>query len=865
MKTAADLIEMLKNRLCLINGYPLIDNRFMQLNGNIMVNILGNEERTGTTIFLHPGTNQLFNQAILYALMAGYITYNFKIEDYAEQFIEGDPIILDGRTRCKFIGINHNLKNFTVLEDNGVKTSNPLSSIHRIKLYEGDAPTLGSKGIRKNVREAENFLEEWIGSENAFTAKTQPFSILAVCNKEESQKIANNITFSHNGQQFLFSELFPSAWFPTMDLKSRNDFFGNSVHTSPVVMFTSRISIAREIIFNDRDRRIRSVIINGIDIISSSPQELEDIMRRRSVHSAILLAGTSYGVLPEFQMNNDTPLSLVYWSKQALLSMLDDLYNRPSIKNPQEILLKKLIDHEIDRETRFNKVVPSFDSDLPNKCRKSLKQICNFSNDDSDIKKFIISAYGLLKLYEQSCFPMIYYEELIKSGSISARLPSDELIILSEIYDSQIMETELKDAIALVISTLTDMHYALYEKNPKYDKLLSLLFDNSKKMNINDCAIVVPKESYVSTVKKYIENKLNQSVNVYSSGKFNNDAIFDKIIVSGVFEGKKFNPLKSNSAPLTIILGYPSEEGRFYWFKSEYIKIFDEYEARSILSYEKDTLINEGTLSIQDEMESVIELENRITEMTPDVLTLSAGGSGNQATIMLKAVRLIIFENDEWGLFTEHYSPYVFDEKDGKIKDGEVDNLSEGDLLIFAVKNDITDFVDTIMDKLIPSTEQRFQEFYRMSRRWKTILQEYMRKNNMSYVDIARKLEDLGRPKHQVTIRSWLNEDSRIIGPRDEDSYIAIALITEDNEMEKLSSTYCKACNEVRSMRIRILHYIENQIIKSFAGIKAKQQDQFMTSVIGDAKQYARGLRIESIRTVDQEIPASIANRPHKL
>jgi hypothetical protein len=862
MTSTLDLLQISKRRVSLVNGYPLIDNRFMQLNENIMANAFSNNQRTGTTIFLHPGTNQLFYQAILYALMAGYLTYNFQIEEYATQFIEGDTVILDGSTRCKFMGIDRDLKYFTVLEDDRTWRSNPLSSIHRIKLYEGDAKTLGAKGIRKKVREAEKFLEEWVGSEYAFVARTKPFSILVVCNKEEAQEIANNIIFSYKEQQFLFSELFPSTWFSTMD--SENDFFGNSVHTSPVVIFTSRISIAREIIFKDRDEKIRSVIINGIDIISSSPQELEDIMQRRSVHSAILLAGTSYGVLPEFQMNDDTQLSLVYWSKQALLSMLDDLNNRPSIKNPQEILLKKLIDHEIDRETVFNQVFPPFDSDLPNKCRKALKQICNFSNDDFNIKKFMISAYGLLKLYEQSCFPISYYEELIKSGSISARLPSDELIILNEIYDSQAIETELKDAIVLVISALTDMHYALYERNPKYDKLLSLLFDGTKKMTIN-YAIVVPKESYVSTVNKYIESKLNQSVNVYSSGKFNNDAIFDKIIVGGIFDGKKFDPFKSNSAPLTIILGYPSEEGRFYWLKNQSIKIFDEYEARSILSYEKDTSINEVTLSIQEEMESVIELENRITEMTPDVLTLSAGGSGNQATIMLNAVRLIIFENGEWGLFTEHYSPYVFDEKDGKITDGEVGKLSEGDLLIFAVKNDITDFVDTIMDKLIPSTEQRFQEFYRMSRRWKTILQGYMRKNNMSYVDIARELEDLGHPKHQVTIRSWLNEDSRIIGPRDEDSYIAIALITDDNEMEKLSSTYCKACNEVRSMRIRILHYIENQIVKSFAGVKAKQQDQLMASVIGDAKQYARGLRIESIKSVDQEIPASIANRPHKL
>lgn len=860
MNNVNNLIHMSKRRLYFINDYPPINNRFMQINENIIANVFNNYQRSGTTIFLHPGTNQLLYQSILYALMAGYITYNFQIEEYAKQFYEGAPVIFKGK-RCKLINIDLELKCFTVLEDKETITSNPLSNIYKMKSYEGDAKTLGTKGIRKTVKEAEKFLEEWLGGEYVSNIKSQPFSILVVCNKKDAQEIANSV-FLDNDKHFLFSELFPSTWFSGID--SYEDFFGNSIRTSPVVLFTNRISIARDIVFNDRVKRIRSVIVNGIDIISSSKQELEDIMKRSSVRSTVLLAQTSYGVLPNFQIG-DTAISIVYWSKDALISLLDDLCNNTCTKNPQEILLKKLIDNEIDHETIFEQVLPPFNLELPKICRKSLKQISNFANEDFDIKRFVVSAFGLLKLYEQACFPIAFYEELIKNGKVSARLPSNELTVLNEILNSQV-ELEVKKELDIIFSALKEMHYALYERNPKLEKLLSLL--NKRKTDTTESlrkALIVPKVSYALTINTYITNKLKQSVNVYSVGKFDDNEIFDCIIVSGVFNDGKYDLFKNNNTPETVVLGYPSEESYFYWLKNEFLKLTADYEARSILSYEKESVVNNLNYIKPEETKLMIELEKQIFEMMPDTLITVGSSSERQTTTTLKAICLIIFENDEFGLFTEHYSPYVFDEKTRKITEGDVDKLEEGDLLIFAVRDDITDFVDTILETLIPSTEPIFQEYYRMSRRWKTVLRDYMINNNMNYVDISRKLGELGHYRHPVTIRSWLSEDSRIIGPRDEDSFIAIALVTGDNEMSSFSDNYCRGCDEVRSMRIRILHYVENQIIKSYADGIENSQDTLLASVIGDAKQYARGLRISSLKPINREIPAVFANRPHGL
>ena len=45
-----------------------------------------------------------------------------------------------------------------------------------------------------------------------YAVKTQPFSILVVCNKKDAQEITNFV-ISDKDKHFLFSELFPSTWF----------------------------------------------------------------------------------------------------------------------------------------------------------------------------------------------------------------------------------------------------------------------------------------------------------------------------------------------------------------------------------------------------------------------------------------------------------------------------------------------------------------------------------------------------------------------------------------------------------------------------------------------------------------------------
>ena len=55
--------------------------------------------------------------------------------------------------------------------------------------------------------------------------------------------------------------------------------------------------------------------------------------------------------------------------------------------------------------------------------------------------------------------------------------------------------------------------------------------------------------------------------------------------------------------------------------------------------------------------------------------------------------------------------------------------------------------------------------------------------NGLSFKDISKQMCSYGKAKHEVTLCSWINDESHIVGPRDVDSFYQIALICNDEEM----------------------------------------------------------------------------------
>jgi hypothetical protein len=239
---------------------------------------------------------------------------------------------------------------------------------------------------------------------------------------------------------------------------------------------------------------------------------------------------------------------------------------------------------------------------------------------------------------------------------------------------------------------------------------------------------------------------------------------------------------------------------------------------------------------------------------------------GSMGGSIANVSKFILFETGERVFFTKKYSPYVYNSLIKTVEEKDINTIEVGDRLIFSnIEDGDKDIVDKILLRLIDLNQLNLQqrEFYRRSKHWKCVLKKYIISNDYSYKFISQKLDNLGKSKHEVTIRSWLNEDSRIVGPRDSDSFYSIALLTNDKEMLNNPDAFCEACNEIRAIRIRILKYIGKAIIHAVSGEYNDDFEKTLSSIAGDIQKMTKVLQIEKIKDISETIPAHLANKPH--
>ena len=186
-------------------------------------------------------------------------------------------------------------------------------------------------------------------------------------------------------------------------------------------------------------------------------------------------------------------------------------------------------------------------------------------------------------------------------------------------------------------------------------------------------------------------------------------------------------------------------------------------------------------------------------------------------------------------------------------------------MLLFTKNSDqAKDIVDEIIARLADSNNA-INEAFRKSKHWKQKFFEYKEKYDLSFQDLSHKMTEYGTPKHEVTLRTWLNEESHIVGPREQDAFHQIALICDDEEMLANPESFHEASNTIRSLRIKILKLIGQGVIRSFQDVP-DENDILMDIIKDELSELSQIVQIEAISNVsDIQISASCVNRPYSL
>lgn len=840
---------------------------FININKKELVKLFNREEKRKALI-LHSDTTPIVLLSLLIGSLHSFISnYNLQ-ESFLDFLCVGDKVIYENRLG-EFIGKDSNgcFKVITMdRKKSPITNFIPSSSIHKLRPYFGLAQSLDGRGLRLKEDEKDTLLSSLFEISPNAIPRISRKSILIVCNREKADFYAKNIKLSMGNKKKLnISTVFPSAFYTTQEIY---DYAGNPSRNNPVIKFASKLSVARSMIIDDED--IETLIVDGKDYILSNSMELDSIFDRSTLKTCLLIGEVQIGDYRELQKR--FPDLLYYaWTQKAVEINIKD-FQKEYISSSSLICRQyEFLKHSITQNISTTDVVSNMDFSAIKECKDNLLMLARSIDRDVRVKKFVVRSFSLLNLLERSIFPISVMEKMIDRKELSVLSPNESLLYLDSI--SHNYDDLIKENMQRVIQILKKLKNKLWLNNSKFNQLKKILLFNSDKKNKK--AIIVAKKYYKDIVSKALPPGLRnnwENFDVLTPKKYNNSLRYDVVIFSGIFEGEILNPLGISNTEQIECLCYENDKEKLKWIeyitenKLEFYNHFNYLIPKiyhSTYSKKSNNKINGiiGNSTVAD-YSFERELERLVNSFSLEAYSVSSISEDPSQGIEI--YKVASFENGEIAFLTKNYMAYIIDYSKRQVIEEIVDSLEVEDTLLFSsYDKEIKDLIDYKMKEVIEKEQGTLLESYQRSLYWKEVLKEYMKKNELSYKKLADKFKKVGSDKHEVTIRSWLEDKIYIVGPKDVKSFEAIALITGDQNMNEDYQAIYEACREIRSLRTRILKFIGSGVVKLYDS-KLREEDEQMTSLFPESvMQHIKAIRIEKmIDANDLYVSPHLINKP---
>lgn len=814
-------------------------------------------------IFLHHGSKIPLYFATVLASYKAYLSDDSDKTTFLDDLNKGDLVLYENK-RGVYEGRAPNGNIIIVNKDRGgISTTNyvPITSLHKVQPYFGEGRVLDGRGIKKK-RNVFGAISELFGIKNQDVKSVVNKWVLIVCDRLEADEIGK-MSFIINKKSVKLCELFPAAYFTANEVYH---YPGNAAKVEPVIRFVNKLSLAREMIIENKE--IETLIISGMEYFLNSISELASIYERGSLRSIILLGELCKGVgsasHPIYELDN---LKTFVWTKD-ILSNYGDVYTQDEHIHNEGKKMQLKISNYINFEKEIIQINSSSSNEDFLECKKNLLQLSKKHGENELVINIIKKAYWLINLLERSFFPISVMEEMIFKGQINAPSPSAELVFIEQGLSRDLgIENQLKTILRKIKNKLSEMNY----KNQKFEYLIEKITNSGfsdRKISII-CTKTYYHKIFIEAAPSYLKNIIER-IDFFTPNKYDSSKLYHNVYILGVWDWSWLNPLLLSNTKLVSFVLYENELNRFHHA--------EEVTQKRLLELNKNNLLLRNNsvdpiISYRLPANAVFEPEENYIEDHLEKLTESLSLSffiEEYATSSYtvgqtsEIVKVALLETGEMVLFTKFYSAYIYNIDKKIVQETDVTSLNEGDLIIFTnYDSDTRDIVERIMNTIIESDNcsEHFKEAYRKSRRWKELLRDYISIRQIGYKDLSEMMAKLGMDKHEVTLRTWLDDESHIVGPRDITSYKIIAEILQDSEMLIDPESFFQSSREVRSMRIRILKYLGKNIIKTYN--KEEVYDEILSLLPIDLTKLSRLVQIDKIiNTVNLEIPSHLANRP---
>lgn len=175
--------------------------------------------------------------------------------------------------------------------------------------------------------------------------------------------------------------------------------------------------------------------------------------------------------------------------------------------------------------------------------------------------------------------------------------------------------------------------------------------------------------------------------------------------------------------------------------------------------------------------------------------------------------RRIVFEGDYFIYSTESHKLLVINEliesqgEKANLYRKKVESLKAGDIIAFISAD--RDILVELVEK--NTNKQDLIAVKKWTALWKNLLKEYVAKEGNDFKKLVDELRKNDCKKHEVTIRTWLQDENRI-GPNDDSDLISIALVTNSRDLLENISKVRDSISKMVGWRMQASDYISNQI-----------------------------------------------------
>jgi len=824
------------------------------------ISITFNRKDHNIGIILHTDSICFDILSITFSAIINLLSNSSSTEDFLLSLKPGDMVLYQtGKKIERYVYDGRELKNsfeYIVLKQNNGRTFVPPLLQNKISPYNGTSSRQDGRGIRTKHNSAINdFYSIVLGiSQNDIPSVFNTSSIIIA--PKDKVNILKHIDVMFGEKKYPLTSLITAAYFTDGE---KPFYLGtNPGKTEVLLKFVSKVSVARKLLRARDGNQHIGVMVLGDQILHRCESELPALVNRQNLKYVYLSSVTNSQFGENLILENDD-VSLFACTKKFV-----EKYP-VNTKNINPLLIQLSMQMEtIEKKEIKPQIIKSYlNWELYSSFKRALSIIhkSDYATDEKDT--FIKYAFSLMKIFTTAVFPITDLNKYnLENSNLTIRNRIDELKTLHETLPKYLAEQS-----TYVIDVLEKLYMNMMEQNLKVEELKKLIISNSDNKRI---AIIVPKTYYIA-VMHYCVTFGRANIFIFTTNNFVGNQHFDMIISVGHIEGNKFNLFTCNASQLIIPLLYEHEYKKFKFEKKKINTANKLYNSRLTIKSksfimsedEEDDDIDEQEIQTINEIDNSLDNYIADIELNIEIKNFTNGLSGRGA-IASEIVKAATFTDGSKALFTKHFKAYVFDTDDGKITEKAVEELSDGDSLVFTQNNNETkDIVDTVLKQLINANKLQNStvEAYRKSKKWKQNLHEYVNNNNLT----ARKLYKLDESKNlgvtELTIRQWMDEDSHTVGPRDIESIKKIAILTEDEEMLDNANSYFQSCDEIRKLRRNILVKIGKAIIDRLSG-KESESDLIYKAVYDKIDNLSTILEIESIVDFEKTVPIYIANRP---